>query len=265
MLATLGGGLELQDTPAALLAAIELPNTQEGRDVGVLIRRGALRGLSVEFMALREAMRGRTRIVKAAELKGIAIVDRPAYPSAVVSIRQEIRQDGQGLSGTFNYNRDQVIGDRGAVRKRRVSPGDVASCGPGHPLRSLAIPRRGCPGASTPSKAPRALDHALHSGPYNSVRGPGCSWGWGSREARPWLFPCAALAAEPLQLLPIAPELRYLFLVALEYLHDLLVQGKEQPFSPFQSSQAFLGCHNEPLAKVSPHVTGQLPRGRCGG
>ncbi len=123
LLASLTGGLALVDGPSALLAEIALPDTQEGSDAGVLIRRGALRGLSVEFVALRERMLARQRIIQAADLQGLALVDRPAYPSAVVSIRAELRQDGQGLAGAFNYGLDRIIGDRGAVRKRRVSPG----------------------------------------------------------------------------------------------------------------------------------------------
>ena len=80
-----GGGLELSDGPDALRATIELPDTSIGRDTLTLIRRGVLRGLSAEFIAVREEWVGRLRTIREAKLSGLGIVDSPAYAGASVS------------------------------------------------------------------------------------------------------------------------------------------------------------------------------------
>ena len=82
---TRGGGLVLSDGPEALRAEVTLPNTEAGRDVAVLAQRGVLSGFSVEFHALRDRVEGGVRVVESARLSGVAIVDRPAYPDAVIA------------------------------------------------------------------------------------------------------------------------------------------------------------------------------------
>lgn len=61
----------------------------EGIEPGVaaLIRRGAVRGVSVEFRALAENRSGRERIIERAELTGLAIVDRGAYSESQAEVR----------------------------------------------------------------------------------------------------------------------------------------------------------------------------------
>ena len=76
------GGLDLRDGPAALEVRAELP---EG--AAALVRRRALRGLSVEFNATSERLEGGVRVVERAELAGLGLVDRPAYPAATVEVR----------------------------------------------------------------------------------------------------------------------------------------------------------------------------------
>lgn len=79
-----GGGLTLEDGPDALRARIELPDTGLGRDARELVRRGVLRGLSAEFRATGERWEGSERVITAANLTGLAIVDRAAYAGSTI-------------------------------------------------------------------------------------------------------------------------------------------------------------------------------------
>ena len=79
-LARTGGGLMLTDSAAALEIRAELPETRAADDVLALVRAKVLRGLSVEFNAMRERMLGGVRVIERAELRGVSVVDRPAYP-----------------------------------------------------------------------------------------------------------------------------------------------------------------------------------------
>ena len=52
-----------------------------------LVRRGALRGFSIEFNALEERQIGSIRVVSKAELVGLALVDEPAFPGSAAEVR----------------------------------------------------------------------------------------------------------------------------------------------------------------------------------
>ena len=82
-----GSGLTLSDGPDALRARIEAPDTVYGREMRELLSAGLLRGLSVEFRAIEDHWEGSTRIVRRAELTGIGVVDRPAYPDSAIAAR----------------------------------------------------------------------------------------------------------------------------------------------------------------------------------
>ena len=82
-----GGGLILTDTPEELRASLTLPDTTDGRDAGELLRRRVLQGWSVEFVVREEEAKGTVRIIKRAELHGLALVDRPAYGESLAKVR----------------------------------------------------------------------------------------------------------------------------------------------------------------------------------
>lgn len=85
--ARIGAGLTLSDTGGAVEARIAFPETSFARDAKELVEARILRGFSIEFMAIRERMEGRERIIEKARMTGLGIVDRPAYPDSVIADR----------------------------------------------------------------------------------------------------------------------------------------------------------------------------------
>ena len=82
-----GGGLVLLDTNLELRIEATLPETRAADDVLALVRNNVLRGLSIEFKALRERFENGVRIVSRARLGAIGVVDSGAYPDAAVAAR----------------------------------------------------------------------------------------------------------------------------------------------------------------------------------
>ena len=113
------GGLTLTDSPAALDMVAELPAGDAYDSVLALVGDGLTNGLSVEFHAIAERRTNGVRVIQAATLPALAVVDDPAYAASGV----EVRRRGRGLSGEYRYNTDRVTRDRGRRRKVRVRSG----------------------------------------------------------------------------------------------------------------------------------------------
>ena len=77
---TADGSLRLADSAEALYISADL---REGSAELELVRRGALRGLSVEFAPLRERREAGLRVVSRAALPAIGLVDSGSYRTAV--------------------------------------------------------------------------------------------------------------------------------------------------------------------------------------
>ena len=85
------GGLSLDDGPDELALRLTLPRTRDADDVLILIRQRILRALSVEFQPLKETLdEGDVRVIERAELIGVGVVDRPAYPDSLVTARMAL-------------------------------------------------------------------------------------------------------------------------------------------------------------------------------
>lgn len=72
----------------ALMIDAALPDTQRGRDAATMIRDGTFGGLSIEFRATSEGVRGGLRLIRAGRLVRAALVDTPSYRGSTVEIRQ---------------------------------------------------------------------------------------------------------------------------------------------------------------------------------
>ena len=73
----------------------ELPDTIAGRDAAEEIRGGLLRGLSVEFRAIRQSIVAGVRRISEAVLTGAGLVDSPAYADAVVTAEARAKAEAQ--------------------------------------------------------------------------------------------------------------------------------------------------------------------------
>lgn len=90
-LARVGAGLTLEDGENALTMSATMPRTQLGDDVLTLVRDGVLRGLSLEFVPTRTRNEGRVAVVEAASMRGLSIVDVPAYSESIINREKQER------------------------------------------------------------------------------------------------------------------------------------------------------------------------------
>lgn len=84
-----GGGLNLIDSAQGLDIRAELPDTTNANDALTNIQQRIYRGLSIEFRPLKHRLegtleKGYTVVIEKAELRGVAIVDRPAYKKSLL-------------------------------------------------------------------------------------------------------------------------------------------------------------------------------------
>lgn len=85
-----GGGLDLRHSDDGLDVELAFLPTREAQDARELVKRAVLRGLSVEFRAIKDSWKGRHRTILEAVVTGVALVTKPAYAqSTVASVRSE--------------------------------------------------------------------------------------------------------------------------------------------------------------------------------
>ena len=82
-----GGGLSLFDSDTELTIEAKLPETVAAQDALVNVRAKILRGLSIQFFAVRESFEGGLRRIHEAILGHIGLVDEPQYSDSEVAIR----------------------------------------------------------------------------------------------------------------------------------------------------------------------------------
>ena len=88
-----GGGLTLDDSATRLYMEAEIPEYRQ--DVKDQVARQILRGVSVEMRVTQEDWpEPNRRIIRAAKLYGIALVDRAAYGDTTVQIAKRAASGG---------------------------------------------------------------------------------------------------------------------------------------------------------------------------
>ena len=89
----------LIDSARWLEVRADLPEGSAALD---LVRRGALSAFSIEFKSKAERREAGIRVVERAELTGLALVDRGAYPQSLAEIR---KRSGRVLRSKLPYDR----------------------------------------------------------------------------------------------------------------------------------------------------------------
>ena len=115
----LARGATLTDSPTELSVSAILA---EGAAALTLVARKALRGFSVEFRPTRERREAGVRVVERAELVGLSLVDKPAYPAAGAEVRAK---SGRTLRSKMPY--DQLLACE-CIKER--GPGSGGACIP---------------------------------------------------------------------------------------------------------------------------------------
>ena len=101
----------LIDSDRELRVRAELPANSAAL---ALVRRGAVSGFSIEFHSRQERREGDTRVVERAELTGLALVDRGAYPQSTTEVRT---RSGRTIRGTIPSGKNVECRCSGATRK----------------------------------------------------------------------------------------------------------------------------------------------------
>ena len=102
-----GGSLQFVASPGKLEVRAEIVNTPTGNDALALIEARILRGFSVEMTVKRDRWQRAgelpLRTIESALLRGVALVDRPAYPKSSVNRAQEISFKDKCKRVTYYY------------------------------------------------------------------------------------------------------------------------------------------------------------------
>ena len=79
----------MTDDEEALRTEVTLPDTSSGRDTAVELAQRILRGLSLEFRAIKDDVTDKGhRIITEARMYGFGVVDKPAYPGSVATMKR---------------------------------------------------------------------------------------------------------------------------------------------------------------------------------
>jgi len=85
------GTLRLSEDTKGLAVEIDLPDTTDGRDVGVLVKRGDLKGMSFGFCVTKETWdqttEPPTRTIEAVNLREVTVTADPAYVDTEIGMR----------------------------------------------------------------------------------------------------------------------------------------------------------------------------------
>jgi HK97 family phage prohead protease len=88
---TAAGTLRLTQDDTGLAVEIDLPDTQDGRDLGTLIERGDITSMSFGFIVTKQTWDETgdipTRTIEAVDLREVSVVAFPAYDDTSIALR----------------------------------------------------------------------------------------------------------------------------------------------------------------------------------
>lgn len=88
---TTAGTLRLREDSRGLAVEIDLPDTSDGRDVGTLVSRGDLSGMSFGFVVTKqswdETVDPPVRTIEKVDLHEVSVVAFPAYDATEIALR----------------------------------------------------------------------------------------------------------------------------------------------------------------------------------
>jgi HK97 family phage prohead protease len=127
---TSSGTLRLSDNMDGLQVEIDLPDTTDGRDLGVLLERGDISGMSFAFVPVieewDESGEVPLRTIKKADIFEVSAVAFPAYPDTSLAMRSlfDAREKAQKR---HNFNAASMrIRNRNTLAIARQEYGDKA-------------------------------------------------------------------------------------------------------------------------------------------
>ena len=118
---TTGGSMRLIDTGSSLNIEAILPDTTMANDAVTNVRAGILRGLSIEFAPEQTRMESDTIVVEKATLRGIGVVDRPAYPKSRVLPRSEVDMNENEIKAIV----ERTVKETESTRSNPAAPVDA--------------------------------------------------------------------------------------------------------------------------------------------
>jgi HK97 family phage prohead protease len=105
---TKAGTLRLKQDDTGLAVEIDLPDTNDGRDLGTLIERGDVSGMSFGFIVTKqtwdETQDPPLRTVEAVDLREVSVVAFPAYDDTSIALRSldGIREEAKRAQAEHN-------------------------------------------------------------------------------------------------------------------------------------------------------------------
>ncbi len=102
-----GSNLILTHTDRELRAELKPLDTQDGRDALAMAEARLLRGWSIEFEAVKEHLddHARIRTISEARLRGLGLVDRPAFKDSLASVQKRFDTLGAGIENRASLGR----------------------------------------------------------------------------------------------------------------------------------------------------------------
>lgn len=123
---TKAGTLRLRQDDTGLAVEIDLPDTTDGRDLGTLIERGDVSGMSFGFIVTKqrwdETQDPPLRTIEAVDLREVSVVAFPAYDDTSIALRSldKIREEAKREQAEHNRRAAEArIAERKAAAEQK--------------------------------------------------------------------------------------------------------------------------------------------------